>query len=110
MLNNNFVLQGWVYKYEARTTKNGKVVCGFRLKFYTGKDKENKSRYSFITVKGFKDFDLKDKQSVVVKGSLSNDEWIDKQGIKKSSFVLLASSIDFFEDNFNNMREEQIPF
>lgn len=110
MVNNNFILQGWAYKYEIHTTKTGKVVCRFGLKFYSGKDKENKSKYSFISVKGFKDFDLKEKQPVLVKGSLSCDEWIDKNGIKKSSFVLLADTVEFFENNSNNVKEDEVPW
>ena len=99
MENNEVKIKGWAYKYELKNTTTGKKMYNFGLKFYNGKDKEGKSKYTFINCKGFdKDYALKDKQEVVVLGSLAKDEWKDKDGKDNERFFIFVNSVEAKDD------------
>ena len=93
MLMNEIKLKGRVYRYETKQTSTGKTLCRFGLQFYTGKDKDGKSKYAFVNCKGFADYGLKEKQDVFVSGNLACEEWTDKEGNKRSALLILASSV-----------------
>ena len=93
MTKNTISIFGRVYKYQVRHTTTGKTVCRFGLQFWNGKDKDGKNQYAFVNCKGFDDFNLTEKQDVVVCGRLGYEEWTDKQGNKRSAILIFVNSI-----------------
>lgn len=102
MFNNEVRIKGRAYRYEVKNTSGGKKVCTFGLSFYDGKDKEGKARYTFVNCKGFTDYDLKDKQEIVVKGNLSGYEY-KKEGLSIPAFQILVDTIE-------NVETQDMPF
>ena len=110
MQENNLKIKGRVYKYEVKTTKNGKTLCRFGLQFYNGKDKDGKSMYAFLNCKGFNDYNLKEKQDIVLYGNIACEEWTDKQGVKRSSLLVLVNRIEAEEKKEVKIDDNEFPF
>lgn len=93
MQNNEIKIKGRSYRYKEFTTKNGKLITRFGLQFYNGKDFDGNSKYAFVDCKAFKSYGLVDKQDVTVIGTLSSEDWVDKEGNKKSNFVIIVDNV-----------------
>ena len=96
---NAITLSGNVANPELRTLADGKSVLKFRLatSLYQGKGKEDKTMWTDVTFWGNQATGigniLKKGMPVVVQGTLSYNEWEDKQGNKRSSHSVVGSAI-----------------
>lgn len=85
---------------EFQETKNGKLLLSFALAYdtYATSDAQG-SHANFIQVSAWEKLAsafhglLKKGMSVIVNGELVQNRWTDKDGKKRSNFVLIASSI-----------------
>lgn len=94
MTNNEIRIKGRIYRYTIFHTKNDKIITTFGLQYYNGKDKDGKSKYSFVNCKGFNDYQLTEKQDVVVLGHLGSEEWTDKQDSKRERIIIFVDNIE----------------
>lgn len=110
MLVNEIKIAGRAYRYTARKTKNDKTVCEFGLQYWNGKDQEGKSKYAFISCRGFEDFNLKDKQEIVVFGKIRSDEWVNKEGKQESKDKIYVDRVEPQESKQQQEKPKQDEF
>ena len=111
MTGNEVKIKGRVYNYKLFHTSKGNTIVNFGLQFYNGKDQQGYSKYSFVDCKGFNDYQLKDKQDVVVLGHLASEDWQDKQGNKKSKLCIVVDNVEYKEEKKEEtFIEDSIPF
>lgn len=111
MIKNEIKIGGRVYRYNVFHTPKGKMIASFGLQFYNGKNVDGNSRYCFVDCKSFgKEYPLTEKQDVVVLGHLGGEEWVDKQGNKKTRLCIIVDNINYERKEKNeNFIEDEIP-
>ena len=99
MLNNIFLHGNLGNDPEVFYSSEGNPVASFNMAFHSGKDKT-----SWIKVVTFKSLaeivqtNLKKGTRVVVSGSLDQEKWQAQDGTPRSSFKVIAHSIEFFHN------------
>ncbi|MEN6615760.1 MAG: single-stranded DNA-binding protein [Syntrophorhabdus sp.] len=99
MLNNIFLHGNLGNDPEVFYSSEGNPVASFSLAFHSGKDKT-----SWIKVTAFKglaeivEANLKKGNRVVVSGSLDQEKWQAQDGTPRSTFKVIAHSIEFFHN------------
>jgi single-strand DNA-binding protein len=97
MLNNIFLHGNLGNDPEVFYSSEGNPVASFNMAFHSGKDKT-----SWIKVTAFKSLaeivetNLKKGNRVVVSGSLDQEKWQAQDGTPRSTFKVIAHSIEFF--------------
>lgn len=96
-------INGRTYRPESKQTKSGKTLTTFGLSVYTGKDKDGKSKYSFIDCKFFGN--VQEKKDVELDGYIAFDSWTDKSTGKQKTkpYIMVKEMKDFV---FNNQEDE----
>lgn len=97
---NNVVLAGNLTKNpELRQTKSGTAVCDMRLATNHKRGKTEETLFMSVTVWGPQaevcSKYLAKGRNVAVQGRLKQDEYVDKEGIKRQSVSLVADSVQF---------------
>lgn len=115
MILNEVNLAGRIYNIVERKTSTGKTISEFGLSVYSGKNKEGKSQYKFMTCKIWDKVE-KTSDEVVIKGRLAFDVW-EKDGKELSKPYILCESIapssyavDSHKKQVVNMEDDEIPF
>ena len=111
MQNNEVKIKGRVYRNTVFHTSKGKTISTFGLQFYNGKNVNGESQYCFVDCKCFgKEYPLSDKQDVVVFGHLGGEEWVDKQGNKKTRLCIIVDNLNYERKEENeSFIEDEIP-